>query len=302
PIACCNVIYKVISKILTNRIKEGFHKLVNLNQSAFIPRRLIWDNLLITQELLKGYTMKNGPKDDLLVLIHGDFKSVGVIKEALDKFSKVSSLIPIGKLRMKYLGVPLIAKKLNVNDCTPLIDKVKNKVLYWKNKGLSGKGKATEIEEDIQDSCTWKATLGLRNIVRKHIIYKIRNGRSTSIWHDNWNDMGQLSQFISYRVIYDARLQNSNTVADLIEENQWKWPDSCKVLDRVVLVEYALRDDGERGDRSRSPRRVYWHELSPKTSFYFMACAHYYGEIDNSGQNDEMKLLANDVLSMHEMQ
>ncbi|GJQ92465.1 retrotransposon protein, putative, ty1-copia subclass [Tanacetum coccineum] len=62
PIACCNVIYKVINKILTNRIKEGLHKLVNLNQSAFIPRRLIRDNLLITQELLKGYTMKNGPK------------------------------------------------------------------------------------------------------------------------------------------------------------------------------------------------------------------------------------------------
>nr|GEX66094.1 serine/arginine-rich splicing factor RS31-like isoform X1 [Tanacetum cinerariifolium] len=30
-----------------------------------------------------------------------------------------------------------------------------------------------------------------------------------------------------------------------------------KVLDRVVSVEYALRDDGERGDRSRSPRRDY---------------------------------------------
>ncbi|GJW79484.1 RNA-directed DNA polymerase, eukaryota, reverse transcriptase zinc-binding domain protein [Tanacetum coccineum] len=36
PIACCNVLYKCISKILTNRIKDSLDKLVNLNQSAFI--------------------------------------------------------------------------------------------------------------------------------------------------------------------------------------------------------------------------------------------------------------------------
>ncbi|GKC16575.1 RNA-directed DNA polymerase, eukaryota, reverse transcriptase zinc-binding domain protein [Tanacetum coccineum] len=58
PIACCNVVYKCISKILTNGIKGGLEKLVNMNQSSFIPGRLIQDNLLITQELLKGYNRK----------------------------------------------------------------------------------------------------------------------------------------------------------------------------------------------------------------------------------------------------
>ncbi|GJY46690.1 hypothetical protein Tco_0435753 [Tanacetum coccineum] len=37
-------------------------KLVNINQSAFVPERLIQDNLLITQELLKGYNRKIGPQ------------------------------------------------------------------------------------------------------------------------------------------------------------------------------------------------------------------------------------------------
>ncbi|GJU75281.1 RNA-directed DNA polymerase, eukaryota, reverse transcriptase zinc-binding domain protein [Tanacetum coccineum] len=62
PIACCNVLYKIISKILTDRIKSGLNKIVSLNQSAFIPGRHIQDNILIAQELLRGYNRKFGAK------------------------------------------------------------------------------------------------------------------------------------------------------------------------------------------------------------------------------------------------
>nr|GEX81330.1 hypothetical protein [Tanacetum cinerariifolium] len=62
PIAFCNVIYKSISKILTNRIKVGLQKEVNINQSVFILGRHIQDNILIAQELLKGYQRKKGAK------------------------------------------------------------------------------------------------------------------------------------------------------------------------------------------------------------------------------------------------
>ncbi|GJV32713.1 RNA-directed DNA polymerase, eukaryota, reverse transcriptase zinc-binding domain protein [Tanacetum coccineum] len=62
PIACCNVLYKCISKILTNRIKNALEKLVQDNQSAFIPRRVIQDNILLSQEILRGYGRKQGPK------------------------------------------------------------------------------------------------------------------------------------------------------------------------------------------------------------------------------------------------
>ncbi|GJZ72422.1 RNA-directed DNA polymerase, eukaryota, reverse transcriptase zinc-binding domain protein [Tanacetum coccineum] len=62
PIACCNVIYKCISKIITNRIKEGLTKIVSCNQRAFVPGRHIQDMILITQELLKGYNKRNRAK------------------------------------------------------------------------------------------------------------------------------------------------------------------------------------------------------------------------------------------------
>lgn len=62
PIACCNVIYKCIRKILTNRIKKALNQVVGDNQSAFVPGIAITDSILLTQELLKGYNCSNGPK------------------------------------------------------------------------------------------------------------------------------------------------------------------------------------------------------------------------------------------------
>ncbi|GJX60481.1 hypothetical protein Tco_0291871 [Tanacetum coccineum] len=54
PIACCNVLYKCISNILINKIKNGLSKAVSINQSAFILGRHVQDNILLTQELLRG--------------------------------------------------------------------------------------------------------------------------------------------------------------------------------------------------------------------------------------------------------
>ncbi|GKB95287.1 RNA-directed DNA polymerase, eukaryota, reverse transcriptase zinc-binding domain protein [Tanacetum coccineum] len=82
--------------------------------------------------------------NDILMLCNRDYKSVKVLKEGLMEFNKVSSLIPnmnkstiffgsvkviekmwileimpfvVGKLPMKYLGVPLITKNIGITEC-----------------------------------------------------------------------------------------------------------------------------------------------------------------------------------------
>lgn len=55
PIALCNVIYKILSKILANRIKHLLNELINQSQSSFLAGRNIHDNILIFNEL--AYTI-----------------------------------------------------------------------------------------------------------------------------------------------------------------------------------------------------------------------------------------------------
>ncbi|KAL0293602.1 UNVERIFIED_CONTAM: hypothetical protein Sradi_6928600 [Sesamum radiatum] len=61
PIACCNVLYKSITKIIVKRLQQVLPLLIDYSQNAFVPGRSITDNILLAQELMAGYNQKRLP-------------------------------------------------------------------------------------------------------------------------------------------------------------------------------------------------------------------------------------------------
>lgn len=56
-ISLCNVVYKLVLKVLANRMKQFLDKIISVNQSAFTPSRWIIDNIVLAFEMF--HYMKN---------------------------------------------------------------------------------------------------------------------------------------------------------------------------------------------------------------------------------------------------
>ncbi|GJX12930.1 hypothetical protein Tco_0204688 [Tanacetum coccineum] len=227
---------------------------------------------------------------DLLMLCNGDADSLKVIKKSLDEFSNVSGLFPnhnkstiffgsiiegkkqelldimpfkCGNLPMKYLGVPLLAKRLSVKDCKRLVD---NSLMSWKSCLEDSCGtqlwKLIERKESLwvkwvntiklkntsiwvtestnSDSWGWKNMLLIRDKIKPFVSYKIGDGKDTSIWHDKGCNIGPLDRFITKRDLHNARLVDNAKVAEFMKNDShehlfFQYPYSSQIWNKMKV-------------------------------------------------------------------
>ncbi|XP_038998866.1 uncharacterized protein LOC120124224 [Hibiscus syriacus] len=129
--------------------------------------------------------------DDLLVFCHGSLGAVLGVQCTLDKFYELSGLklnaqktelyacgvnmfdleqirmaigFRVGQLPVRYLGVPLVTRKLIGKDCEALLTKIKDKLRIWSNKNLSYGGRLQLIKSKGSDSSAKGARVGWSHI------------------------------------------------------------------------------------------------------------------------------------------
>lgn len=68
PISLCNVLYKIMVRVLTNRSKCILPHIISSTQSAFIPGRLISDNYLVAAEVAHFMHKRSSGMNGLMTL------------------------------------------------------------------------------------------------------------------------------------------------------------------------------------------------------------------------------------------
>lgn len=69
PISLCNVIYKLVTKVIANRIKNNLPSIISPNQCAFVKGPHSGDNIIISHEVIHSMRNMKGRKGFMAIKI-----------------------------------------------------------------------------------------------------------------------------------------------------------------------------------------------------------------------------------------
>ena len=115
PISLCNMVYKMASKAITNRLKKILPSIISDTQSAFVHGRLITDNVIVTFETMHHISQKKGGKRGEMALKLDMSKAYDRMEwTCLDKIMKKLGFVEHWR-RLIMRCVSTISYAININ-------------------------------------------------------------------------------------------------------------------------------------------------------------------------------------------
>ncbi|GJY08659.1 RNA-directed DNA polymerase, eukaryota, reverse transcriptase zinc-binding domain protein [Tanacetum coccineum] len=263
----------VLKKLDRFMVNEEFMKKFNKAHVIFNPY-IVSDHSQAVVAIPNGMKKKKKKKafnmkithicfaDDLLVLCHGDDDLVQLVRDFIDEFGACTGMLPNFNKSTIFF-----ARDNDFYWCTifllpkAILKEIDNLLMgfLWCNRELS-RGKAKIAWKKI---CKPKShgglglkdlELGMENLleIRDEIIssvwYKLGNGRNTSMWFDNWCELGPLFRIISNRSLYFAKFLRDMMIAYMVSNGEWKWPSEWKIKHLSVVQITVPNFDAEKKD------------------------------------------------------
>ena len=154
--------------------------------------------------------------NDLFLFCKGDLGSVQAIYNTLCSFHLISGMrinlakseiycagispsvtadilnglgFRMGQLPIRYLGIPLISRKIRNADCKLLIEKITARINHWSSKWLTYAGRVSLIKSVLQSICTFWASVieipkgTIQDIERKFRAFLWRSTGARIAWN-----------------------------------------------------------------------------------------------------------------------
>ncbi|GJT55366.1 RNA-directed DNA polymerase, eukaryota, reverse transcriptase zinc-binding domain protein [Tanacetum coccineum] len=195
----------------------------------------------------------NNPVVLPIMFCHDDIDSEKVIKKSIEEFGNFSGLLPnfskstiffgstnhdsqlcildilpfsIGKFAMKYLGVPLISKRLGTSNYKALLDKIKKKVNHWRNKCLSYVGKHMLISSVLEVIQMYWCNMFL---LPKTMVKEINKVLQNLLWNNDDSSKG--SAKVAWKTICKPKKYGGLGLKDISLKDMSVWVVHKEVSD-----------------------------------------------------------------------
>ncbi|KAL4196465.1 hypothetical protein AMTRI_Chr04g183350 [Amborella trichopoda] len=285
PICMGNFFFKIISKILANRLRVIAPKLILEEQGAFLKGRHISSNICMALELLNSFPKKSHG-GHLLKRFRFTTKFVSWVKQILFSANILKMIcilrelwvllgVFFGCLPFKYLGVPIFLGAPKAKILRPLLQRIHNKLSGWKGKILickpideSGLGlrRLRDVNFSILMKLAWnfifakyfKEDASMRSSFQ---VSSVRPGLVKDVWIGN-------TSLASLSGLPLSALKNSNArVSHFISGNPQTWCFS--MVNSTFLNEYLTSASGIDLPHAPIPdQRIWKHTISGCKSYW----------------------------------
>ncbi|GJV17832.1 RNA-directed DNA polymerase, eukaryota, reverse transcriptase zinc-binding domain protein [Tanacetum coccineum] len=108
--------------------------------------------------------------------------------------------------------------------------------------------------------------LELRDKMKPFVVYKIRNGKKTSLWYDKWCSIAPIKDIIPNRLMLEARFKGNETVKEGIVNYTVLWlsTDNKESKFSSKLAWLSLKENWPKVEWSKI---VWFSQCNPKQAF-----------------------------------